>query len=583
VSEDRDHYVLIFAPIGRDGPASAELLRSSGLEAINCKSLAELVQDMGAGVGAVFLAEEGLVGKDTAPLAHWVESQPPWSDLPFVILTSHREQPAVVAWRRHIVEVLRNVSLLERPVHPMTLTSAIQSALRARRRQYEIRALLEAREQTAQQLEKLVVERTRALEEANRQLRIEIDERAHVEETLRQAQKIEAIGQLTGGVAHDFNNLLMVISGGLDMLDRQTDPNRRRRLMDGMIQAAQRGASLTRQLLAFSRRQKLHPEPIDVAVQIGAMRELLDRSLRGDVHVEFDFPDSLWPIEVDPGELELVILNLAVNARDAMPNGGTIVVRGDNLPDLSDEEIQGDFVRLSVIDTGIGMSPDVLSRVFEPFFTTKDVGKGSGLGLAQVHGFATQSRGTVRIKSKLGQGTSIELYLPRSFDVPLKSPSLIDLNRARPKKSNHGQILLVEDDDEVAALVSEMLEQLGYTVTRAASAAAALGALADGRSIDLIFSDIMMPGGMNGVELAREVKRRRSDIPVLLTSGYSEAAARDAHIAGVQILAKPYHIDELAAALHAARLSLQPGKESKRSHTQCRPASSHSAGVTGCD
>jgi signal transduction histidine kinase/CheY-like chemotaxis protein len=484
-----------------------------------------------------------------------------------VVLTSHREQPAVVAWRRSIVELLRNVSLLERPVQPITLTSAIQSAMRARRRQYEIRALLAAREQTAQQLEKLVVERTRALEEANRQLRIEIDERARVEETLRQAQKIEAIGQLTGGVAHDFNNLLMVISGGLDMLDRQNDPNRRRRLMDGMIQAAQRGASLTRQLLAFSRRQKLRPEPVDVALQIGGMRELLDRSLRGDVHVEFDFPEGLWPVEVDAGELELVVLNLAVNARDAMPNGGTIVVRGENLSDLSDEQITGDYVRLSVIDTGTGMSPEVLSRVFEPFFTTKDIGKGSGLGLAQVHGFATQSRGTVRIKSELGKGTSIELYLPRSRNSPSKARHLINLNMAwaRPKKNNHGQILLVEDDDEVAALVGEMLGQLGYEVTRAASAAAALGALADGRAVDLIFSDIMMPGGMNGVELAREIKRRRSDLPVLLTSGYSEAAINDAEGAGVQILPKPYNIDELAAALNAAKSNLR--FESQRSVT----------------
>ena len=559
MSADLDHRVLVFAPIGRDGPASAELFRSSNLEAINCPSLPELISEIAAGVGAVFLAEEGLFGRDTAPLAQWIERQPPWSDLPFVVLTSHREQPAVVAWRRSMVELLRNVSLLERPVQPITLTSAIQSAMRARRRQYEIRALLEAREQTAQQLEKLVVERTRALAEANEQLRVEMDERARVEETLRQAQKIEAIGQLTGGVAHDFNNLLMVISGGLDMLDRQTDPIRRRRLMEGMIQAAQRGASLTRQLLAFSRRQKLHPEPVDVALQIGGMRELLDRSLRGDVHVEFDFPEALWPVEVDPGELELVILNLAVNARDAMPNGGTIVVRGENLLDLNDEQIAGDYVRLSVIDRGTGMSPEVLTRVFEPFFTTKDVGKGSGLGLAQVHGFVTQSRGTVRIKSALGKGTSIELYLPRSRNAPSKARHLIDLNtvRGRPKKSNHGHILLVEDDDEVAALVSEMLTQLGYGVTRAASAAAALGALADGRAVDLIFSDIMMPGGMNGVELAREIKRRRSDIPVLLTSGYSEVAAHDAEVAGVQILPKPYHIDELAAALKAAKSNLQ--------------------------
>jgi signal transduction histidine kinase/ActR/RegA family two-component response regulator len=567
MSLDRDQCVLVFAPIGRDGPASVELFRNSNLEAINCRSLTELVGEMTVGVGAVFLAEEGVFGADTAPLAQWIERQPPWSDLPFVILTSHREQPAVVAWRRGIVETLRNVSLLERPVQPMTLTSAVQSAMRARRRQYEIRTLLEARERTAQELEKLVVERTGALEEANKQLRVEMDERARVEETLRQAQKIEAIGQLTGGVAHDFNNLLMVISGGLDMLDRQTDPSRRRRLMEGMIQAAQRGAGLTRQLLAFSRRQKLRPEPVDVALQIGGMRELLDRSLRGDVHVEFDFPDNLWPVEVDPGELELVVLNLAVNARDAMPNGGTIVVRGENLRDLNDGAIEGDYVRLSVVDTGIGMGPEILSRVFEPFFTTKDVGKGSGLGLAQVHGFATQSRGTVRIRSTVGEGTSIELYLPRSPNAPSRERYLIDLNRTRPKKASHGQILLVEDDDEVAALVSEMLTQLGYEVTRAASAAAALGALADGRPVDLVFSDIMMPGGMNGVELAREIKRRRSDLPVLLTSGFSEYAVHDVEMAGVQILPKPYHIDELAAALGAAKQNFRLDAESKRSGT----------------
>lgn len=563
-----DNRVLIFAPIGRDGQASAELFRSSHLDAINCRSLPELVNEMSAGVGTVFLAEEGLFGKDTTVLAQWIAAQPPWSDLPFVVLTSHREQPAVVAWRRSIVELLRNVSLLERPVQPITLTSAVQSAMRARRRQYEIRALLEAREQTAQQLEKLVVERTRELEEANEQLRLEMKERARVEETLRQAQKIEAIGQLTGGVAHDFNNLLMVISGGLDMLDRQTDPARRRRLMDGMIQAAQRGASLTKQLLAFSRRQTLRPKPVDVATQIGGMRELLDRSLRGDVHVEFNFPEQLWPVEVDPGELELVILNLAVNARDAMPNGGTIVVRGENLPNLNAGEIAGDYVRLSVIDTGVGMPKEILSRVFEPFFTTKDVGKGSGLGLAQVHGFATQSRGTVRIQSEVGQGTSIELYLPRSFDVPTGERHLIDLTRVRPKKSNQGQILLVEDDDEVAALVSEMLGQLGYEVTRAASAAAALGALADGRSVDVVFSDIMMPGGMNGVELAHEIKKRRSDIPILLTSGYAEASAHEAEGAGIEILPKPYHIDELAAALTAAKSSLRRDAASQRSNSR---------------
>jgi CheY-like chemotaxis protein len=249
-----------------------------------------------------------------------------------------------------------------------------------------------------------------------------------------------------------------------------------------------------------------------------------------------------------------------------MPQGGTIVVRGENLSDLNDEEMRGDYVRLSVIDTGVGMSPQILSRVFEPFFTTKDVGKGSGLGLAQVHGFVTQSRGTVRIKSEVGQGTSIELYLPRSRNRASKEPHLIDFSRARPKKDNHGQILLVEDDDEVAALVTEMLAQLGYEVTRAASAAAALGALADGRSVDLIFSDVMMPGGMNGIELAREIKRRRSDIPVLLTSGYAEAAVRDAEAEGLQILPKPYQVEELAAALSAAKSNHEHYTNSERSY-----------------
>ncbi|HEV7441930.1 MAG TPA: histidine kinase dimerization/phospho-acceptor domain-containing protein, partial [Steroidobacteraceae bacterium] len=227
-------------------------------------SLAQVLEGIEVGAAAVLIAEEGLFGQDLSPLFAAVECQPPWSDLPFVILTSRQEQPAVAAWRQRLVTSLRNVSLLERPVQAITLTSTVQAAVRARLRQYEVRALLEARERAAQELEALVAARTSELEEANSQLRKQMSERARVEETLRQAQKIEAIGQLTGGVAHDFNNLLMVISGGLDMIDRQTDPKRRQRLMDGMRQAAQRGAGLTRQLLAFSRRQSLTPEPIDL-------------------------------------------------------------------------------------------------------------------------------------------------------------------------------------------------------------------------------------------------------------------------------------------------------------------------------
>ena len=547
---------LVFAPIGRDARASADLLRRAGVPADCCANLKSLVAALDNDMGGVLFAEEGLFGQDLRPLAAKVAAQPAWSDLPFVMLTSHQEQPAVAAWRQNVTTSLRNVSLLERPVHAMTLTSAVQAALRARLRQFEVRDLLNALEAAAQDLEGLVEERTSALADANTELRAQMEERARVEATLRQAQRMEAIGQLTGGIAHDFNNLLMVISGGLDMLDRHHDPSRRARLMEGMKQAADRGAGLTRQLLAFSRRQELKPEPINIARQIGRMRELLDRSLRGDVHVALELMSGLWPTEVDPAELELVVLNLAVNARDAMQGGGTITIRVENAPNFVSSDIQGDFVCLAVIDTGVGMPPHVKEHAFEPFFTTKDVGRGSGLGLAQVYGFAKQSGGTVRIDTEIGRGTTIRLFLPRSHKNPkVEEPLRIEIREKAVPAHPAGCVLLVEDDEEVAALVAEMLDQLGYDVTRAASADAALGALANGRKVDLIFSDIMMPGELNGVGLAREVRKRRSDLPILLTSGFAEAARLEAEAEGVRILAKPYRLSELAAALQELRLS----------------------------
>jgi PAS domain S-box-containing protein len=378
----------------------------------------------------------------------------------------------------------------------------------------------------------------------------DVTEQRRASEQLRQAQKMEAIGQLTGGVAHDFNNLLQVLSGGLGMLDRQMDPARRQRLIDGMHQAVERGASLTRQLLAFSRRQQLRPEAVDIGTRIDGMRDLLDRSLRGDVQVETCFPPDLWPVEVDPGELELVILNLCVNARDALPNGGTITISAGNVPDLHDKGLDGDFVQLSVTDTGTGMTPEVAARVFEPFFTTKDIGKGSGLGLAQVFGFVQASGGWVGIDTAPGHGTTVVLLLPRSekwLAVPARHLAEPELLR---EAAGLGHVLLVEDSDEVAALAEEMVTTLGYEVTRVASAAAALGALADGREIDAVFSDVMMPGGMSGVALARELSIRRPDLAVLLTTGV-EASARDAIAEGIQVILKPYRMATLATALEA--------------------------------
>ena len=544
------HRILVYAPIGRDGLASAELLRRAGMEAFVCEDLPGLARELEVGAAAVFVAEEGLFGKDLTGLSAWIEGQPAWSDLPFVMLTSRHDQPRVAAWRKTIVDTLRNVSLLERPVQPITLTSAVQSACRARSRQYEVQALLLAQERAAIDLEALVASRTEELASANIALQKQMSERARIEENLRQAQKMEAIGQLTGGVAHDFNNLLMVIHGGLDMLDRQEDPNRRARLLQGMRQAAERGSALTRQLLAFARRQPLAPEAIDLSVRIGGMRELLDRSLRGDVHVDLAFDDGLWPVEVDAGELELVVLNLAFNARDAMPNGGEIVISAANVEGWREGDIIGDFVRLEVRDNGTGMTEAVKARVFEPFFTTKEIGKGSGLGLAQAYGFARQSGGSVRIESKLGEGTSVILMLPRSTKPVSETPRpALDTGPTRLATRFDGCVLLVEDDDEVAALVTEMLHQIGFDVTRAASAEGGLGALANGRKIDVVFSDIMMPGPMNGVDLAREIHERRPDLPVLLTSGFAEANRRAAEKVGVSVLPKPYGLEDLASAI----------------------------------
>ncbi|HYG07936.1 MAG TPA: ATP-binding protein [Stenotrophomonas sp.] len=543
-----EEQVLVFAPIGRDAGTVSALLNRVGIGTHVCKDYDALLTALESPSGVAFVAEEGLFGQDLARLEGWIARQPPWSDLPFVMLTSRHDHPRVETWRHQQIQRLGNVSLIERPVQPITLISVMRAALRARRRQFEIRALLQAREAAAAELETLVARRTAELQEVNAQLRAEMSERARVEDSLRHAQKLEALGQLTGGVAHDFNNLLMVLTAGLDMLEWPISAERREKLMRSMQQAAQRGAGLTRQLLAFSRSHALRPETVDLSRLVGDMKSLLDRSLRGDIKVSVNFAPDLWPVEVDPGELELVILNLAVNARDAMDGGGEITITGENVIENGDTSASAGFVRLAVRDTGSGMSEEVKARVFEPFFTTKDVGKGSGLGLAQVYGFASQSGGSVSVDSVLGQGTTITLLLPRSQLLPTPHRATA---APVPGAGNTPEqcVLLVEDDAEVAALVEQMLRGLGYAVIHATSARAALGALANGRRIDLVFSDIMMPGGTNGVALAKEIRGRRPDLPILLTSGFAEAKRGEAETLDIPILRKPYGIEELRAAI----------------------------------
>lgn len=372
---------------------------------------------------------------------------------------------------------------------------------------------------------------------------------AETESRLRQAQKLEALGQLTGGVAHDFNNLLMALSSGLTVLDRTEAPERRAQIIESMRQAVERGAGLTRHLLSFSRRRALAPEALDLSVELGGMADMLQRSLRGDIELQVEVEPGLWPVEIDRGEFELAVLNLCVNARDAMPLGGRILIRAGNA--AADGRLEQDAVHVAVIDEGEGMALDVQARAFEPFFTTKETGKGSGLGLAQVYGFVSQSGGRVRLESAPGRGAAVTMEFPRAAGVPAPSPLP---PRDRPAAAVHeaaqsARVLLVEDDSSVAEFTRQMLESLGYEVVHAPSAAVALATLGGG-DVDVVLSDVMMPGGMNGADLALEIRRCWPQLPVILATGYPDAV-RNAP-PDLPVLAKPYGLSTLARALAAA-------------------------------
>jgi two-component system, NtrC family, sensor kinase len=385
-----------------------------------------------------------------------------------------------------------------------------------------------------------------------RRLHAEAERREAVEAALRQAQRLEAIGHLTGGVAHDFNNLLMIVSGSAERLRRDLTSEKHRRLLDMIMNATSRGESLTRQLLAFSRRQMLTPAVIDLTQRLPELKDMLTRSLRDDITTDVLVPDESCAVKVDPSELELALLNLAVNARDAMPNGGTLTITVTPVVlegSATAEGLSGDFVVISVADTGSGIAPEILHHVFEPFFTTKEVGKGTGLGLSQVYGFAKQSGGTATVTSTVGRGTAITLYLPRTQELPAPSTAPMKAEAA-PRRA--GTVLVVEDSPEVAEVATAYFQQLGYMVKQVASANEALELLAKDAKIDLVFSDILMPGGMNGLELGHAIRRRDAAMPVLLATGYSDSA-RDAVEQGFIVLQKPFDLAALEQALREAR------------------------------
>ncbi|SER61377.1 PAS/PAC sensor hybrid histidine kinase [Faunimonas pinastri] len=663
--------VLIAAPYGRDAESLAEVLASHGYEAHVLPGIDAIGRSLDARLGAILLTEEALTG-DLAPLGQALAGEPPWSDIPFLLLAGRPSSGNrnAQALRRYLPEAATNVVILERPLGAESLVSTVAAALRSRQKQFEMRdRLLELdnsrqalassvaelqlvadslpvligfldrdlryrfanrtyrewfdrapdevigrrleeimprealdarmpairralagettrieldwphpdgsrrdaeirylprrdaagevdgfytfvldvtdRKLVEEELERRVVERTEALNE-------EMVNRAAAEAALRQSLKMEAVGQLTGGIAHDFNNMLTGVIGSLAVLKRRIASGRMEdvdRFMDAANTSAQRAASLTARLLAFSRRQSLDAKALDVNQLVGSLDDLLRRSIGEQVDLRVVASEGLPAAVADANQLENAILNLAINARDAMPEGGqltieTSLVELDEAYAAAKPDVKpGRYVMVAVSDTGVGIAPDVLEKVYEPFFTTKPIGQGTGLGLSMVYGFARQSGGQVRIHSREGEGTSVKLYLPVADDAVFEPAA--DLPAA---PSGRGQsVLLVEDDQSVRLLVREVLAELGYSCVEVPEAQAAIRVLSADRPIDLLISDVGLPG-MNGRQLAEIARQHRPDLPILFITGYAENAAIRAGFLGTNMgmITKPFALDLLA-------------------------------------
>jgi signal transduction histidine kinase len=396
--------------------------------------------------------------------------------------------------------------------------------------------LFQAEQQLNETLEQRVRERTLELEDAH--------------EALRQSQKMEAVGQLTGGIAHDFNNMLAVVIGSLDLLGRRVgiEDTRAKRYLDAAADGARRAALLTQRLLAFSRQQPLRPEPVDANKLVAGMSDLLRHSLGPDIELDLELSPDLWRTHADPNQLENAILNLAVNARDAMPTGGRLSIRTHNT-ERDERGRPGEFVLICVIDTGTGMPDAVVAKAFDPFFTTKDVGKGTGLGLSQVYGFVKQTGGHIGIKSTPGEGTVIEIHLPRYHGAAVAAEQAEGEHHLALGRRGE-VVLVVEDEPSVRQFSTDALGELGYRVLEADGAAAALRLLDAHPEIAMMFTDVVMPE-VNGAKLAEEARRRRPDLRILFTTGYTrDAVLHDGVLdPGVQLLGKPYSVEELAAKI----------------------------------
>jgi PAS domain S-box-containing protein len=671
---------IILAPRGRDGQIAAMILKEAGYPAEACDSLPALCAELEKGVGLAIIADEAIHEADLRPLVAFLLQQPPWSDLPIILLTQRGNSPERNPAAVRLGEILGNVTFLERPFHPSSLASAVRTAVRGRRRQYETRTHLddlregEQRLQTALRAGRLgswsfavaqsaldaseackrhfgrrateafsyadfvasvhpeeredvqaaiaqsvrtgedyhaefrnvwpngtvhwVDMRARALknaagavdqlvgvssnitarktselereslvsdldserkaladltqtleqrvQERTVELMKEVAARERAQEQLLQSQKMESIGQLTGGVAHDFNNLLMAVMANLELLrKRSIDDPRAQRLIESAMQGAQRGASLTQRMLAFARQQDLKTNSADMPALLLGMRELLERTLTPQIALTFDAPGGLPPAQVDANQIELAILNLVINARDAMPNGGTIHISVDRKAAGAERKLApATYLRIKVADTGSGMDAETLKKAVEPFFSTKPIGKGTGLGLSMVHGLAVQLGGLLELASELGKGTTATLWVP----VAQQPPAVEEAPAAAPTPllNRLATILLVDDDPLIAMSTADMLEDLGHTVIETHSAERALEILDAGQPVDLIMTDQAMPG-MTGIEFAEVVRGRQPGLPVLLATGYADLPA--GKTTDLPRLSKPYRQEQLQAEI----------------------------------
>ncbi|MBD9462422.1 response regulator [Pseudomonas sp. Pdm06] len=546
LAEPLSERALILAPLGRDSQIALMILNEAGFAGLICRHLGHLCEELESGAGLLVISSEALVGPDLETLFLQIEQQPTWSDLPIVLLTHHggpEQNPAA-----RIGTQLGNVTFLERPFHPVTLISLVTTALRGRRRQYEARDRLIDLSNSELRLQTTLETLEQQVEERTAQLR-------HNEEALRQSQKMEAVGQLTGGIAHDFNNMLTGIIGSLELLRRRLARGRTEdldSLIDLGVTSANRAAGLTHRLLAFSRRQSLDSKAVQMNTLVLSMGELLQRSLNESIRLDMRLDEQLWVAEADPNQLESALLNLVLNARDAMPNGGNLVVQTCNRhldADFTDAYTNlepGDYVVLSVQDTGCGMPEAVIGRAFDPFFTTKPIGQGTGLGLSMIYGFSKQSRGHVTIDSEVDKGTTVNLYLPRFRGEEVHEPQVT--TQHAPYAQDGETVLIVEDDPAVRVLVSAVLSELGYAFVEAADANGAVPILESGQRIDLLISDVGLPG-MNGRQLAEIGRQVRPDLRVLFITGYAEhAAVRGGFLdPGMQMITKPFTFDLLTA------------------------------------